>query len=158
MRKHAQRGEAPLPGSHSSKSQGSTTFALPTARWGESLCRGIVACTFPPLSHPSAPFPVVSLSLVLRPLLGSALRLGTTLGQGCRWGSMCPLEPLLPHCQQESGLLSLLGISSQAPPSLPGEHDTCVVRGVMGTRCEAAEPGVGFVRRTFLVTEATPAR
>lgn len=42
-------------------------------------------------------------------------------------------------------------------PSLLGKHDTCVVRGVMGTRCEA-EPGVGFVRRTFLVTEATPAQ
>lgn len=112
--------------------------------------------TFPPFITPPLLFLSHPLSLVLHPLLSSALSLGTTLSQDCRWGNVCPIQPLLPT-------VGRIRASSTArhflpgSPQPPGKHDTCVVRGVMWTRCEA-EPGVGFVRRTFLVTEATPAR
>ena len=59
----------------------------------------------------------------------------------------------VPHRQQKPGLLA----QQAFPPELPRQPDTCVMRGVMGTRWEA-EPRVGCVRQTFLVTEATPAQ
>lgn len=80
---------------------------------------------------PSLQSPSHSLFFVMSPcpwfstLSGSVLRLGTTLGQDRRWGGLCPLEPSLPRCQQESSLFSLPGISSWAPPSPPDTHDTC---------------------------------
>lgn len=113
-----------------------------------------------PFSYPSTPFFVVS----------PCPWLSTPSSQLCPWGPLwaktadgvaCVLRSQH-SCGCPTVSMGRASAPHQAfPPWLPQPPSpaggTVCGEGIMGTRWEA-EPGVGFVRRTFLVTEATPAQ